>query len=179
MFWRSAVTVTWADFVCARWRRGGSCSGRRKKKTLVKDFFVLSMVMVFKTGCILVTVEMKMYIHVHMPSDFSFFLSFFVSFFSFLFVFLLRPVPVCSLLRLLLAIVVMREKKKRKKNTKMCDNKSWRCSIKNQLSLCCVQHGLCLNVSFYFWGTSAKKVNNTVRHCCTVSVELWILCLVS
>lgn len=31
---------------------------------------------------------------------------------------------------------------------------------------------------FYFWGTSTKKVNNTVCHCCTVSVEIWILCLV-
>lgn len=31
---------------------------------------------------------------------------------------------------------------------------------------------------FYFWGTSSKKVNDTVCHCCTVSVEIWILCLV-
>lgn len=54
--------------------------------------FLLSVVMVFKTGCILVTVEMKMYIYVHMPSVFFVFL-------------LLRPVPVCSLLRLLLAML--------------------------------------------------------------------------
>lgn len=32
--------------------------------------FLLSVVMVFKTECILVTVEMKMYIYVHMPSIF-------------------------------------------------------------------------------------------------------------
>lgn len=25
---------------------------------------------------------------------------------------------------------------------------------------------------FNFWGTSTKKVNNTVCHCCTVSVEI-------
>lgn len=31
---------------------------------------------------------------------------------------------------------------------------------------------------FYFWGTSTKKLNYTVCHCCTVSVEIWILCLV-
>lgn len=34
------------------------------------------------------------------------------------------------------------------KYTKMCNNKSWKCSFKNQLSLCCYQNGLCLNVSF-------------------------------
>ena len=60
-----------------------------RRKTLVK-IFLLSVVMVFKTGCILVTVEMKMYIYVHMPIDF---------------LLLLRPVPVCSLLRLLLAML--------------------------------------------------------------------------
>lgn len=60
-----------------------------RRKTLVK-IFLLSVVMVFKTGCILVTVEMKMYICVHMPIDF---------------LLLLRPVPVCSLLRLLLAML--------------------------------------------------------------------------
>lgn len=53
-----------------------------------EDFFTL-VVMVFKTGCILVTVEMKLYINVNMPSVFL----------------LLRPVPVCSLLRLLLAML--------------------------------------------------------------------------
>lgn len=51
--------------------------------------FFPSVVIEFKTGCILVTVEMKMYIYVHMPSVYL----------------LLRPVPVCSLLRLLLAML--------------------------------------------------------------------------
>lgn len=59
-----------------------------RRKTLVK-IFLLSVVTEFKAGCILVTVEMKMYIYVHMPSLFL----------------LLRPVPVCSLLRLLLAML--------------------------------------------------------------------------
>lgn len=63
--------------------------------------FLLSVVMVFKTGYILVTVEMKMYIYVHMPS-----VVFSSSFFFFLsLLLLLRPVPVCSLLRLLLAML--------------------------------------------------------------------------
>lgn len=66
---------------------------KRKWWNRTNKFFTL--VMVFKTACILVTVEMKMYIYVHMPS---------VSFFSSSSL-LLRPVPVCSLLRLLLAML--------------------------------------------------------------------------
>lgn len=62
--------------------------------------FLLSVVMVFKTGYILVTVEMKMYIYVHMPS-----VVFSSSFFFLSLLLLLRPVPVCSLLRLLLAML--------------------------------------------------------------------------
>lgn len=82
----SKQTADWWNYWGGLWERGSS-----RRKTLVK-IFLLSVVMVFKTGCILVTVEMKMYIYVHMPSVFFVFL-------------LLRPVPVCSLLRLLLAML--------------------------------------------------------------------------
>lgn len=36
----------------------------------------------------------------------------------------------------------------------------------------CVVFNMDSECFFYFWGTSTKKVNNTVCHCCTVSVEI-------
>lgn len=48
------------------WRRKHEGSSGTGGKTHVENFFTL--VIGFKTGCILVTVEMKMYIYVYMPS---------------------------------------------------------------------------------------------------------------
>lgn len=67
--------------------------------------FLLSVVMVFKTGCILVTVEMKMYIYVHMPSVF----------------FVAEASPSVRFVMASLGNVVM--EKKKKTTTKMCNNK--------------------------------------------------------
>ena len=76
--------------------------------------FLLSVVMVFKTGCTLVTVEMKMYIYVHMPSGFfcCFLFSFFVA----------ETSPSVQFVTASLGNVVM--EKQKKIYTKMCNNKS-------------------------------------------------------
>lgn len=145
----SKQTADWWS-CCDGWYCRGSSRGR-------KDFLSL-LSWCFNKLVHLVTVEKKIYIYVHMPSVFS----------------VAEASPGVQFVMASLGNVVNGNKKRQKCITISSED----ARSKPTVILLCSTWTL-FECFFYFWGTSTKKLNYTVCHCCTVSVETWILCLVS
>lgn len=120
-----------------------------RKKDTRKDFLSL-LSWCFNKLVHLVTVEKKIYIYVHMPSVFS----------------VAEASPGVQFVMASLGNVVNGNKKRQKCITISSED----ARSKPTVIVLCSTWTL-FECFFYFWGTSTKKLNYTVCHCCTVSVE--------